>query len=130
MEAEFFSSKHGTQVLPSSNASGGKIIGSISSGHYLVFKDVLLSGIKSISAQVASPHATGGTVELRAQSADGPLIGKFSFDGTGGWENWVVKDLPVPAGFSGEILDIYCLFINPSGGGSAFMNLDYLEFNK
>lgn len=130
VEAEFFSAKHGTQVLPSTNASGGKIIGSISSGHYLVFKDVLLSGIKSISAQVASPHATGGIVELRAQSANGPLIGKFSFDGTGGWENWVVKDLPVPAGFSGEIQDLYCIFINPTGAGSAFMNLDYLEFNK
>ena len=126
VEGEHFTSRQGTEPLGSASASGGQFVGSISPGNYLVFDRVNLSGIRSISARVASP-STGGKVQLRMHSVDGPLVAELPFEKTGEWEKWIEISVQVPA--SGEKGDLYCIFIAPNGGGP-FMNLDWLRFDK
>jgi hypothetical protein len=124
VEGEHHSFSHGTQILGSGTASGGRFIGSISSGHHLVFSDVLLKGLSSVEMRVASPSA-GGRVELRADAPDGQILSVVEFKPTGAWEEWVVKSAPIAD--PGRLVDLYCVFVNQAGGG-AFMNLDYLKF--
>lgn len=124
VEAEHFSDRHGTQTLSSGTASGGQFIGSISSGHYLVFRDVNLKDITSISARVASP-STGGRLEFRDNAPDGALIAVLEFPPTGEWEKWIETTINIPS--VPKFIDLKCLFIN-TGGGDAFMNLDHLHF--
>ncbi len=124
VEGEHHSFSHGTQILGSGTASGGRFIGSISSGHHLVFRDVLLEGLSSVEMRVASPSA-GGRVELRADAPDGQILSVVEFKPTGAWEEWVVKSASIAD--PGRLVDLYCVFVNPAGGG-AFMNLDYLKF--
>jgi cytochrome c len=125
LEAEHFTSRQGTQPLGSASASGGQFAGSISPGNYLVFDRVNLSGIRTITARVASP-STGGKVQLRMNSIDGPIIAELPFEKTGEWEKWIETSIPLPA--SSESGDLYCIFIAPNGGGP-FMNLDWLRFD-
>lgn len=124
VEAEHYSSKFGTAILDNESASGGKFIGSISSGQYLVFNDLLLTGITKLNLRIASP-TSGGRVELRLGERKGPLLAEVKFKPTGDWN--VYESHPVKVNPPKGLADIYCIFINPKGGG-AFMNLDYIEF--
>ena len=126
VEAEHHSSKHGTTILANDETSGGKFIGSISSGHYLVFKDVLLEKFSKLEFRVASPSA-GGRVELRLGGRQGPILAVLNFKATGGWD--VYRSFSVPVTPPNSLSDVFCIFINPKGGGP-FMNLDYIEFQK
>lgn len=126
VEAEQFSSKNGTAILTNESVSGGKFIGSISSGQYLVFNDVLLTGIRKLVFSVASP-TTGGKVELRMGDREGPILAEVNFKPTGGWDTYESHSVQVNP--PNQLTDIYCVFINPKGGG-AFMNIDYIEFLK
>ena len=127
VEGEHFTSRVGTQTLASGSASGGQFIGSISPGHYLVFDRVNLHGIRTITARVASP-STGGKIELRQGAIDGPVVAEIAFGATGEWERWIEANsgLKDPGGIG----DLYCVFVDPKGGGGPFMNLDWLRFDK
>ncbi|MFT4550756.1 MAG: cytochrome c, partial [Verrucomicrobiales bacterium] len=94
VEGEHFDRRHGTQTLESPSAAAGKFIGSIQSGHHLIFEHVNLSGIKTITARVASP-SDGGIVQLRKGSAKGALVAEIKFPPTGEWEKWVAPQVQV-----------------------------------
>ncbi len=127
VEGEHFTSREGTQTLGSGSASGGQFIGSISPGNYLVFDRVNLHGTKTITARVASPSA-GGKIELRQGAIDGPVVAEIPFEATGEWERWIEAKAEVKD--PGGIGDLYCVFIDPKGGGGPFMNLDWLRFDE
>lgn len=126
VEAEHFSTKNGMAPLNNDDASGGAFMGSIHSGHYLVFKDVLLEDIQKVKIRVASPEV-GGRVVLRSGGLKGPLLGYVDFKPTGAWDQWIIKDFAL--NHQNNLVDVYCITLSPKGGGP-FMNIDYLEFKK
>ncbi|MGO4428710.1 carbohydrate-binding protein, partial [Streptomyces sp. MCAF7] len=76
-----------TLILGHDTAQGAKAVGDIDNGDWIAFKPYVLSDATKITARVASAGA-GGTLEIRAGSATGTLLGKATVPVTGGWETY------------------------------------------
>jgi hypothetical protein len=79
----------------------------------------------SVTARVASP-ASGGSVEIRQDTPDGPLIAGLEFDESGEWEKWIETKASVND--PGGIHDLCVVFVNEQNSGP-FMNIDWLQFD-
>ncbi len=124
VEGEAFSTRSGTSTLSSKTASGGAFIGAINSGDHLHFEAVDLNGIERVSLRVSSAGA-GGTIELRSDSVNGPLVAQCEILPNGAWEDWYEIALPIvdPGGRH----DLFIVFQHPDGA-HALMNLDRVFF--
>jgi len=121
IEAEDFDEKSGTQTETCSE--GGLNVGYIQNGNYLVYKKVNF-GRGPVSFRVRAASATaGGTLELRLDSASGPLIGTCPIPNTGGWQTWQTISCAV-SGVSG-IRNLYLRF---TGGTGYLFNLNWWQF--
>jgi hypothetical protein len=67
---------------------------------------------------------SGGTIELRLDSATGTLVGSCAVSGTGGWQTWTTKTCAV-SGATGTH-DLYLRF---TGGSGFLFNLNWWKFN-
>lgn len=101
MPASAFSDQRGLQTAPCSE--GGDCVGWINHGDWAVYDGVSLPrGGADLEIRAASV-TTGGTIEVRADRPDGPLLGSCFVPNTGGWQSWesfivpIVADEPVEA---------------------------------
>jgi hypothetical protein len=78
-------------------------------------------GAESFTARAAG--AAGGSIELRLERVDGPVIGTVPVGNTGGWQN---VSAPV-SGATGKH-DLFLVFKGRSG--QPLFNLDYWQFAK
>ncbi len=123
-EAEHHDGTSGTRnVLNSSGPSLG-LVGGISTNDWVKVEPVNLAGVPTMSFRVASA-ANGGTLEIRQDAPDGPLLGSVAVPVTGGGQNWteVTAAVTDPGG-------AHALFLvakNPGVTGDLF-NLDWVEF--
>jgi hypothetical protein len=122
IEGEDYDTQSGIQ---SENCSeGGQNIGYIENGDYAVYKNVDFgTGVTDFKARVAS-DTSGGNIEIRLDSATGPLVGTCSVSGTGGWQNWVDANCSV-SGVNGTH-DLYLKF---TGGSGYLFNINWFKFN-
>jgi hypothetical protein len=129
IEAESFDDQSGVAVQACSDGSGcGQSIGYTDDGDYLKWNRVHFGdGADSVSVRVAS-HSSGGTLELRLDSRDGPLVGSVQIGGTGGWDNWTTLTAPI-TGASG-IHSLYLVFRGdaPETAVSGIANLNWIRF--
>ncbi|MEU1211594.1 ThuA domain-containing protein [Streptomyces sp. NPDC005790] len=83
-EAERFTTTGGTHdgavVGSRADASEGRALTEIEDGDWIAFAPVDLEDIRSVTVG-ATPCGAGGTVEFRAGSPDGPLLGSLSVPG-------------------------------------------------
>ncbi|WP_408059090.1 PQQ-dependent sugar dehydrogenase [Streptomyces canus] len=86
-QAEHFGTASGVSVIAKDTAHGGNTVGDINNGDWIAFTPYVLSNAKSLTARVSS-GGTGGTLEIRAGSATGTLLGKATVPVTGGWETF------------------------------------------
>ncbi|MFF0088120.1 carbohydrate-binding protein [Streptomyces canus] len=86
-QAEHFGTGSGVSVIAKDTAHGGNTVGDINNGDWIAFTPYVLSNAKSLTARVSS-GGTGGTLEIRAGSATGTLLGKAAVPVTGGWETF------------------------------------------
>ncbi|WP_419249374.1 PQQ-dependent sugar dehydrogenase [Streptomyces canus] len=86
-QAEHFGTGSGVSVIAKDTAHGGNTVGDINNGDWIAFTPYVLSNAKSLTARVSS-GGTGGTLEIRAGSATGTLLGKATVPVTGGWETF------------------------------------------
>ncbi|MFF4036224.1 PQQ-dependent sugar dehydrogenase [Streptomyces sviceus] len=93
-QAEHFGAGSGVSVIAKDTAHGGNTVGDINNGDWISFKPYVLGNAKSLTARVSSGGA-GGTLEIRAGSATGTLLGRATVPVTGGWETFqdVTADL-------------------------------------
>jgi hypothetical protein len=122
-QAEHFGSASGVDVFTKDTAHGGKTVGNIDNGDWISFTPYVLNNAKSVTARIASGGA-GGTLEIRAGSATGTLLGKATVPVTGGWENFqdVSADLSrAPKGTT----TLYLVF---KGGSGALFDVDDFTF--
>ncbi|WDZ86565.1 family 43 glycosylhydrolase [Micromonospora cathayae] len=122
-EAETIAWGSGIETEP---ASGGTLnVGWINNGDYIKVKGVAFgTGATSFTARTASA-ASGGTIELRLDSATGPLVGSCRVAGTGGWQTWTNTSCTV-SGATGT-RDLYLRF---TGGSGELFNLDWWQFTS
>ncbi|MFJ8357870.1 PQQ-dependent sugar dehydrogenase [Streptomyces sp. NPDC093984] len=117
-QAEHFSTSSGVSVIAKDTAHGGKTVGDVDNGDWISFTPYVLSDAKKITARIASGGA-GGTLEVRAGSATGTLLGQATVPVTGGWENFqdVSADLSrAPRGTT----TLYLVFKGSTGSGALF----------
>ncbi len=122
-QAEHFGNSSGVSVIAKETAHGGKVVGDIDDGDWISFTPYVLDNAKKITARIASGGA-GGTLEVRAGSASGTLLGKATVPVTGGWETFqdVQADLSrAPRGTT----TLYLVF---KGGSGALFDVDDFTF--
>ncbi|WP_445026885.1 PQQ-dependent sugar dehydrogenase [Streptomyces sp. SAS_270] len=86
-QAEHFGNASGVSVITKDTAHGGKTVGDINNGDWISFTPYVLTNARTITARIASGGA-GGTLEIRAGSPKGTLLGKTTVPVTGGWETF------------------------------------------
>lgn len=81
------------------------------------------TGAVSFTASVASAK-DGGTIELRIDAVDGPIIGTCTVPGTGGWQTW--NNISCAVTGAAEVHDLFFVFY---GADDYFLfNFDWWEF--
>ncbi|OQO89354.1 sugar-binding protein [Saccharomonospora piscinae] len=127
-EAEHLEDSDGVDVLNRDDASAGKRLGEIEHGDWVAYEPVHLMGIDSVTIG-ASSGGIGGTVELRADAPDGPLLGSVDVAATGDYGEVVPRTAEL-ADHDGT-MTLYLVFTNPdwSPDGPDLLALDWLEFN-
>ncbi|MDQ0846692.1 ThuA domain-containing protein [Streptomyces sp. V1I6] len=131
-EAEHMTSTGGAQqgavVGSRADASGGKRLTEIEHGDWISFDPVSLKGIDSVTVGAAS-GGIGGSIEFRAGSPTGELLGKVTVPATGGWGNIVSPTTPLTD--PGGTMKLYAVFTNPdwSADKPDLFAVDWLHFN-
>ncbi|GHF30650.1 carbohydrate-binding protein [Streptomyces griseoluteus] len=122
-QAEHYTDFSGVTLQSKDTAHGGKTVGDIHSGDWISFTPYALGNARKITARVSSGGA-GGTLEIRAGSAKGTLLGKATVPVTGGWETF--QD--VSAGLSRAPKATTTLFLVFKGGTGALFDVDDFTF--
>ncbi|MEV5320925.1 lectin [Streptomyces sp. NPDC052687] len=129
-QAEHYGGSAGVQVVTHTPAHGGRTVGHIDNGDWISFTPYALDNATRFTARVSSA-GVGGTIEVRAGSPAGTLLGTATVPVTGGWETFqdVSADLAnqpggsttlhlVFKGGSGSLFDVDEFSFTTSGGGT------------
>lgn len=121
IEAEDFSDQSG--IKTEDCADGGKNVGYIENGDYIVFNNVdFENGAKSITAKLAGNKSN---IEIYLDKIGEKPLAVLPFEGTGGFQEW--KE------FSYNIADIsgvHNLYLKFIGGEGFLLNIDKFRFSK
>ncbi|WP_437961726.1 glycoside hydrolase family 43 protein [Sorangium sp. So ce119] len=113
----------GSGVETEACSEGGMNVTSIDDGDYIKVKGVDFGpGAGAFEARVASA-TSGGSIELRLDSATGTLVGTCVVEGTGEAQTWVTTSCEVD-GATG-IHDLYLKF---TGGDGPLFNFNWWKF--
>lgn len=117
IEAESYDDQQGLGIY---NGGSGEKIGSIEDGRWARYAAVDFGdGASDFNARVSS-KTIGGTIALRLNAVDGPLVGTCELPGTGSWENWV--DVNCNVNGADGVHDLYLVF---HGDGRYVGDVDY-----
>ncbi|MEV4132365.1 ThuA domain-containing protein [Dactylosporangium sp. NPDC049742] len=122
-QAEAWSATGGVQVANHAAAVGGKTAGYIDNNDWISFTGVNLSNVTGVTLRSSSAGA-GGTVELRAGSTTGTLLGSAAIANTGSWETFRDVFTPLATNTSTS------LFLVFRGTGSSLFDLDQLTLTR
>jgi PKD repeat protein len=113
----------GVQSQTTTDVEGGRNIGYIEDGDWISFEPMNFEGISSLDFRVAS-GGRGGTIQVRLDAPDGPLVAETPFIApTGGWQSWTTVNVPIPA--TEGTHEVFFVFRNPGEG--SLMNLNWFE---
>ncbi|WP_055588273.1 PQQ-dependent sugar dehydrogenase [Streptacidiphilus griseoplanus] len=115
-QAEFFRSQSGVQTSSDANAQGAEAVTSVNNGDWIEFDPYDLHGVSAIDFRAAATGA-GGTIEVHADSPDGPLLGSAAVGDTSGAYTTVSAPVTDPGGTH----KLYFVF---TGGSGDLFNLD------
>ncbi|MFJ4709128.1 ThuA domain-containing protein [Streptomyces anulatus] len=118
----------GADIGSRADASGGKRLIEIEDGDWIAFDPVNLKGVESVTVG-ASSGGLGGTVEFRAGSPTGALLGSVGIPNTGGYEKLVSPTTKLEN--PGSTTTLYAVFTNPdwSPDKADLLSVDWLHFN-
>jgi cytochrome c len=112
-QAEHFTQSNGVEFSAPGDAHGGRAVGFIDNGDWIMFRPYNIAGITSFSARVGAV-AGGNTLSLRLDSPTGPLVGQVTVPATGGYGVFqtVTGTLTPQTGTR----DLYLVFTGAGGG--------------
>ncbi|MFE5122773.1 PQQ-dependent sugar dehydrogenase [Streptomyces sp. NPDC056669] len=124
-QAEHYTAFQGIEQASHSTAHGGKTVGFTDNGDWISFKPYLLNNATKLTARISS-GGPGGTIEVRAGSPTGTLLGTATVPATGGWENFQDVSATLGGAPSGTTT-LYFVFKGVTGQGNLF-DLDDFTF--
>ncbi|MEU2678326.1 carbohydrate-binding protein [Streptomyces sp. NPDC007107] len=122
-QAEHYGDSAGVRIVDKTAAHGGRAVGYIENGDWISFKPYLLADATRLTARVASGNA-GGTLEVRAGSPTGTLLGSAAVPVTGGWESFQ----NVSADLSNRPAGTTTLHLVFKGGSGSLFDIDDFTF--
>uniref|UniRef100_UPI001C85EB64 PQQ-dependent sugar dehydrogenase n=1 Tax=Streptomyces beigongshangae TaxID=2841597 RepID=UPI001C85EB64 len=122
-QGEHYGASAGVDVVSHGPAHGGKTVGNIENGDWISFEPYALGNATRFTARVSSAGA-GGTIEVRAGSATGTLLGTVTVPVTGGWETFQ----EVTTGLSNQPGGSTSLHLVFKGGSGALFDVDEFSF--
>ncbi len=114
------------QLADHATAEGGRTVGYVDNGDWISFQPYAVSNATSFTARVSS-GGPGGTLEVRAGSATGALMGTATVAPTGSWDTFtnVTANLTnKPTGTT----TLFLVFKGVTGQGNLF-DVDAFTFN-
>ena len=124
-QAEHYTTQNGVQLEPTGDIlGGGQNIGYIDHNDYVSFAPMNLQNIRYIGYRVASA-GPGGSIEVRVDAPDGPLISTALVEPTGQWQ--VYRDVTTPITDPGGTHELFFVFVN-SPGSSGLFNINWIDF--
>ena len=117
-QAEHFSAQQGIQPAAHAGAEGGQTVGFTDNGDWISFAPYALGNATSITARVSSA-GPGGTLEVRAGSATGTLLGTAAVAPTGSWDTFVNVSANL-AGAPAGTTTLFLVFKGVTGQGNLF----------
>jgi cytochrome c len=107
------------------------------SGCYVALKQVSLNGVTGMTVLATAPkaqlNALGGTIEIRLDGPDGPLVGASEFlapsDKAGFQPSVLQIPVKVPAETPPGLHDVYLVFTNPEAASGSLMVVLGTTFN-
>ncbi|KXX70815.1 family 43 glycosylhydrolase [Flammeovirga sp. SJP92] len=122
VDASNFSDQEG--VMTETCKLGGKNVGYIENGDYLMFNNLLFhQQPQKVTIGVASPN-NGGVVEIRKQDPKGELLASFQIEKTGGWQNWT----NLTSDINSQVAKNEKIFIVFKGNNGFLMNFKDVKF--
>jgi glucose/arabinose dehydrogenase/PKD repeat protein len=123
-QAEHFKTSSGINTFAKTQAEGGRTVGDINNGDWIAFEPYRLNNATSFSARVSSGGA-GGTLQVRAGSPTGTVLGSATVPVTGGWETFT----NVTGSIAGAPAGTTTLYLTFAGAGTgALYDLDAFTF--
>jgi glucose/arabinose dehydrogenase len=122
-QGEHWSSTSGVQVAAHASAEGGSTAGFIENNDWIAFTPYRLNNATQFTARVSSAGA-GGTIEVRAGSATGTLLGSVAVPVTGSWETFT----NVTGNISGAPASATALYLVFKGGAGNLFDVDAFTF--
>jgi glucose/arabinose dehydrogenase len=122
-QGEHFAAQSGVQLADHATAEGGRTAGFIENGDWISYSPYLLNNATQFTARVASAGA-GGTIEVRAGSPTGTLLGTATVVSTGSWETFTNVSANI-SGAPGTATTLYLVF---KGGAGNLFDVDAFTF--
>jgi hypothetical protein len=117
-QAEHFTAQSGIQLADHGTAEGGKTVGFVDNNDWISLSPYAVSNATSFTGRVSSA-GPGGTIEVRAGSATGALMGTVAVAPTGSWDTFTNVSVNLtnkPAGTTTLVL----VFKGATGNGNLF----------
>ncbi|MEU7899607.1 family 16 glycoside hydrolase [Nonomuraea sp. NPDC049152] len=114
VEGEAYTAQSGVQPADHAPASGGRTVGYINNGDWAAYGGVDSAGATGLSARVSSA-GSGGTIQIRAGSPTGPLLGSVAVPVTGSWDTFQTVSTTLTGSASGPVHLVF------TGGGGGFL---------
>ncbi|AWS43953.1 PQQ-dependent sugar dehydrogenase [Streptosporangium sp. 'caverna'] len=123
-QAEHFKTSSGVALITKPLAEGGRTVGDINNGDWISFDPYKINNVRSFSARVSS-GGVGGTLQIRAGSATGTVLGSATVPVTGGWETFTQVTGTITGAPAGTTT-LYLTFAGAASG--ALFDLDAFTF--
>jgi hypothetical protein len=123
-QAEHYKTSSGIDPMTKGTAEGGRTVGNINNGDWIAFDPYRLNNVTSFTARVSSA-GVGGTLQIRAGSATGTVLGTATVPVTGSWDTFV----NVTGTVSGAPAATTTLYLTFTGGAGALYDLDAFTLN-
>ena len=127
VQAESYTANYGAKTEGVNDAGGGMDVGWLSSGDWMSYSNVDLgtAGNLRTTIRVSSANPAGGTLEVRADSLIGPVLGSYTIKDTGGWQRWVSQSVVVNSTLTGRHKIVVALH---SPQPMDFVNVNWFSF--
>ncbi|MEV6968368.1 ThuA domain-containing protein [Hamadaea sp. NPDC051192] len=119
VQAESFSSASGVSPYTKAGAHNGQTLGYVDPGDWAAYAGLDLTGVTRFKARVVS-GGPGGTIQIRAGSATGAVLGSVAVPNTGGWTTFA----EVSTQLSGVPVGVQTLYLTFTGTGGGPFDVD------
>ncbi len=125
VQAEDYDDMHHMLEYPSATGVGFQM-GSASNGSYLVFKNIDLKFVASLTYRISSLNRSA-SVELHLDSPTGEIVNTLRYEPTGDWEKWI--ELTTPLKMTAGIHDLFFVVSKKEKPDTDLLNIDWIRFN-